>query len=1378
MKAATDGVSLSGQTIEKELMNRPFSIALLALMLCGLGSRSAFAVDLLKYNICSADYPVTVAGISNTTQYSQLGSYTVQGCDVSGTGWTGANSFLFSFKVQWGFAVRVDSFAFSSTTSASGPNEYGVDIYADNLVSGLTGGWRPMPGHGTGVATPVVANHAAPISNITGHVTIFVAGRGASSSSATWRNRDMTLIGTIYALPGTPVPHVPRFVQASDGTHTDRVAITWSPADGATGYRIWRGTNSSMVNAVMLGASVTTNYDDNTATAGYTNYHYGVTATNTGGSSVLSAVNRGYRLGPPMASTNVLASDGTYSDRVRVSWVSVADAAGYEIWRNGVSNIVGATNVGVASQFSTSYDDTSVGVATMQYYWVRATNAAGPGPFAGANSGYRNLSYPFSVNASDGMYGDRIVVTWGSTAAATGYELWRGTNSTSSNSIRIGSTNALSFDDISVGVGTTYYYWVKGFNVVATSDYSFYDTGYVLSVPSSPTNVTSTDGAYTDRIRTSWSTVTNAGGYDIWRNTVSNSAGASLVASVSRFTTAYDDYTAGTATRLYYWVRATNAAGISLLSGGDPGYRNFSPPTGVSATDGTHGDRVAVTWSTNAGASGYEIWRGISTLATNAILVGVTNAPPFNDYGAGVGTSYYYWVKSSNSVATSAFSLSYDTGYRFGPPLAPSGTAASDGTFTNMIRVSWSASAGATGYEIWRNPADDFPTATKVAVDGASPYDDTGLLVGTQYYYWVSATNSAGASPPGANDTGYVQLSAPTSVTATDGTLADRVTVAWNTVTGAKGYQVWRGTNNNAGSATNIGHVTAPPYDDMSAQAGTNYYYWVKATNHLTVGGFSASDLGYRAGPPATPSGVSATDGTYTNRIRISWTEVPGAVGYEIWRNSNSNLPSASRIATPLSSPYDDSPLLVGTQYHYWVKATNSTGISAASASDAGFIQLSSPTGVTASDGTPTNRVVVAWSPVNGAQGYQIWRGTNANVAAATNLGGVVASPYDDFAATSDIVYYYWVRATNVLTTSAYSLSNTGYRTGGAVPAPVNVVASDGIYTDRVTIVWSASGGASGYEVWRNNSNHSPSATLIGSSVITGFSDYAAAAGVLYHYWIRATNAGGVSSLSLPDSGYVMAVLPPQPTNKLIVITSTDRGWYDSAGSHTPSIENYLAGKYASKMYRNWFIFSIPAFTGTVIGAEFRIRTHTGESPDSFEDYQIRAVTTAAATVQSGISNPGIYQDLGDGAILGTYRLDTGAGDRSVGIVLNREFVTNVTPSTTVVLGGSFISANNPSASNEYAFGRSHEGTAADAKLLLTVGTNRPAVEIVQAGQQMELIWGVEDIGVHVQQSVDLTDPNGWTNAYPQPVVIATNGQNKVVLPGQGPGMFMRITYP
>ncbi|MDP2990783.1 MAG: hypothetical protein Q8O57_09495, partial [Kiritimatiellota bacterium] len=56
-----------------------------------------------------------------------------------------------------------------------------------------------------------------------------------------------------------------------------------------------------------------------------------------------------------------------------------------------------------------------------------------------------------------------------------------------------------------------------------------------------------------------------------------------------------------------------------------------------------------------------------------------------------------------------------------------------------------------------------------------------------------------------------------------------------------------------------------------------------------------------------TPTGVSATEGSYTNRIRVIWQGVTGATGYEIWRSQTNDPAMAGRIADIL----ENSPLLV-----------------------------------------------------------------------------------------------------------------------------------------------------------------------------------------------------------------------------------------------------------------------------------------------------------------------------------------------------------------------------------------------------------------------------------------------------------------------------------
>jgi len=92
------------------------------------------------------------------------------------------------------------------------------------------------------------------------------------------------------------------------------------------------------------------------------------------------------------------------------------------------------------------------------------------------------------------------------------------------------------------------------------------------------------------------------------------------------------------------------------------------------------------------------------------------------------------------------------------------------------------------------------------------------------------------------------------------------------------------------------------------------------------------------------PSDVSASDDTYTDKVRVTWTASSGATSYATYRSTSSSSASASLIGTVASSPYDDTSALAGTTYYYWVKASNSHGDSGFSNSDSGRRAISSKT--------------------------------------------------------------------------------------------------------------------------------------------------------------------------------------------------------------------------------------------------------------------------------------------------------------------------------------------------------------------------------------------------------------------------------------------------
>ncbi len=89
--------------------------------------------------------------------------------------------------------------------------------------------------------------------------------------------------------------------------------------------------------------------------------------------------------------------------------------------------------------------------------------------------------------------------------------------------------------------------------------------------------------------------------------------------------------------------------------------------------------------------------------------------------------------------------------------------------------------------------------------------------------------------------------------------------------------------------------------------------------------------------PPGIPQNVSATDGTYTDRVEVTWSAVDDASSYTVFRNTSDDLPEASELAEGVTTTtYADTSAASGQTYYYWVQAENSCGTGLCSEADCG----------------------------------------------------------------------------------------------------------------------------------------------------------------------------------------------------------------------------------------------------------------------------------------------------------------------------------------------------------------------------------------------------------------------------------------------------------
>ncbi|MDB5321862.1 MAG: hypothetical protein JWN40_3493, partial [Phycisphaerales bacterium] len=113
-------------------------------------------------------------------------------------------------------------------------------------------------------------------------------------------------------------------------------------------------------------------------------------------------------------------------------------------------------------------------------------------------------------------------------------------------------------------------------------------------------------------------------------------------------------------------------------------------------------------------------------------------------------------------------------------PAAPTNVAASDGAYADRVRITWTAPAGATAYEVWRNTSSSSGSAVKInATDiTVATYDDTTAAAGATYYYWVKAKNAGGTSAFSASNTGFRAVGA-----LVNDSFANRTTITGPSVT-------------------------------------------------------------------------------------------------------------------------------------------------------------------------------------------------------------------------------------------------------------------------------------------------------------------------------------------------------------------------------------------------------------------------------------------------------------------------------------------------------------------------------------------------------------------------------------------------------------------
>ena len=542
-----------------------------------------------------------------------------------------------------------------------------------------------------------------------------------------------------------------------------------------------------------------------------------------------------------------------------------------------------------------------------------------------------------------------------------------------------------------------------------------------------------------------------------------------------------------------------------------------STPASLQQVMAQAGDNGMPLWQ--SWVAGLDPWNPDSQLMANIAVVGDEVEVSWMPDLSNAEPKRHYTVMGKTNLTDTAWVIPVNEEHHFfkvtvtmGEPGIARDVAATAGTSAGDVSISWSAVDWAVGYNIYRSTVDNFSQATLLASTADTAYVDATALPGTWYYYWIVSVANGGEWMTSASAAGNRKIGVPRNVAASDGTSADWITVTWNAVEGAVSYRILRATTEFVEDAVEVGTSAGTSWMDLNAANGVSYNYWVVAVGASFEGDVSVSDVGYLR--LAAPEGVTASNGGFADRVKISWNAVAEASHYRVYRSA-----SASGSKTPVSGwqtalNYSDTTAEPGVTYWYFVVAAadgegrNASGYSAGAA---GSLKIGAPTGVYATDGTSATGVTVSWNATPGAEGYKVYRGTSNNPDAAEVVSSVPSVSFDDTTAAPGTLYFYWVTATNAVSESAKSAVETGFR---SIPAPEGVTATTTSGAAAVTVSWQPVAGAVYYRVYRGTRTGSDYAVEIDTTTETTYADESGAANRTYYYSVKAVGTSCDSDFS------------------------------------------------------------------------------------------------------------------------------------------------------------------------------------------------------------------------------------------------------------------------
>ena len=517
------------------------------------------------------------------------------------------------------------------------------------------------------------------------------------------------------------------------------------------------------------------------------------------------------------------------------------------------------------------------------------------------------------------------------------------------------------------------------------------------------------------------------------------------------------------------------------------------------------------------------------------------------------------------------------------PLRPPENVTATDGTDSDAVVVTWSASANATSYEVWRAAANNSAISSKIASPTTTSYRDTSAVPATTYWYWVKAVNSKKTSDFSASASGSrkkiatgISISGSASVTA-GGTATYTCTATYNDNSTASVTPTWSITSGSSYASISSSGVLSANGTATSRSVTIQASYSYNGSTQTMTKDVTINTKSVTISFDANGGSVSPTSQSYTAYGAYGSLSTPTApTGYTFagWWTASSG---GTQVTTSSTVPAANITLWAHwTANTYTVtldRQSGSGGSSSVTATyDAAMPSITVPTrygytfgGYYTSTGgggtqyyTASGTSVRTWDRTSAATLYAKWTANTYTVTLdrQSGSGGTAsvtatygkAMPSITVPTRSGYAFGGYYTSTGGSGTQYYTASGASARTwdktsattlyakwtsnvpsaptgvslelSGTVPA---VIGGGTITSSGFFLSWNAVAGATEYEVWYNTTSSTSTASQLTQGIFSSDTSYRWTSGYwrdqTYYFWVKAKNASGTSGFSSRVSG-------------------------------------------------------------------------------------------------------------------------------------------------------------------------------------------------------------------------------------------------------------------